>query len=121
MPDASLIARLRAAARRYLTERCTIQRETVTTGAYGDSIRAWATVTVDVPCRLVRARRSDLDATAILAGRETLRVEYRLAIPHDADLRGGDRVIVGEAVYRVVRIEAALTEPIYRQAIIARR
>lgn len=116
-----MLAKMRAAVRRMLTDRCTIERETHTTGAYGDVVRAWALVASDVPCRIITARRTDLNAASLTAGRETLSAVYRIALPHDTALQADDRITVNGQVFGVTRIEAAQTDRAYVSAIIARR
>jgi head-tail adaptor len=114
-------AKLRRLGARFLTERCVIEREMHTVGAYGDPIRAWALVAADVPCRVIVARRSDLSAVSITAGRETLQDIYRLTLPHDSSITVDDRVTVGGAIFHVVRVETELTDAVFTTVILSRR
>lgn len=116
-----ILARIRASAAAWLTDRCKIEREVVSTGDYGDVSATWTTVADDVPCRVIMARRSDLNADGITAGQETLEENYRLAVAHTIALDVNQRVTVGGVIYSVVRIETALSDKIFTQAVLARK
>ncbi|GEM_PF-1077672 len=119
--DDDLLNKLRRIGRRFLTERCVIEREMHTVGAYGDAIRAWALIASDVACRVITARRSDLSGVALINGRETLQSTYRLTLPHDTELGVDDRVTINNTIYHVVRVETDLTDRVFVSAILARR
>lgn len=116
-----LLSLFRHQAVRYLTDRCTIQRETRTTGGYGEQIRVWTLIAQDVPCRMVIARRSDLSGIETVIDGETMAVYSRIALPHDTPLGADDRITVNGAVYSVVRIDSELTDRVFLSAILARR
>ena len=116
-----LLNKIRVEAARYLSETCVIEQEIHTVGAYGDPIRAWALVASEVPCRLIIARRSDLSAVSMSAGRETMERVYRLVVPHGTTLDVDYRVTVGGAIFTVMRVEDQLTDAVFVQAILARR
>lgn len=116
-----ILARIRDSAAAWLTDRCKIEREVISTGQYGDVSATWATVADDVPCRMITARRSDLNADGITAGQETLEESYRLAVAHNIALDVDQRVTVGGVIYHVVRIEAALSDKVFTQVILARK
>lgn len=115
------VAHIRQIAGRWLTERALIQRETISVGAMGDSIRAWGTVASDVPCRVIVARRSDLSGQAVTADQETLDDVVRLAFPAGTAVDVDTRVIVGGNTYAVVRVETALTDDVFAQAVAVRK
>ncbi len=116
-----LLSLFRQSAVRYLTERCTIERESKTTGTYGEQTRVWTLIAQAVPCRLVIARRSELSGVETVIDGETMASFYRIALPHNTTLSPDDRITVNGAVYGVVRIESELTDRVFLSAILARR
>ena len=121
MTTIDLLALFRHSAARYLTDRCTIERETKSTGTYGEQTRVWTLIASGVPCRLVIARRSDLSGIDLVADGETMAEFYRIALPHDTILSGDDRITVNGTVYGVIRLENALTDRVFASAILAKR
>ncbi len=114
------LVQLRTAARRYLTDRCTVERENRVTGNYGEVSRTWESIAVEVPCRLVVARRTELSGAGIIGLRETVECVYRVALPPDTPIHIDDRLTIDGVSYGVVRLETALTDAIFIQAVVTK-
>ena len=72
-----------------LSQRCTIERGTFSTDAYGQRVETFAPVATDVPCRLVQ--RLITAPAGLLAERPVVTRTTLLVLP-GADLREADRI-----------------------------
>jgi head-tail adaptor len=100
LTDAEL-AQLRSDIGELLPDTCQIQRSTDTTDDHGNVSEGWTTVAT-TSCRLDPFFR--MASPNPVAAQEKMRNSYRLTIPYDADLRDGDRVLVGGDVYELVEL-----------------
>lgn len=103
-----------------LTERCTIERETGTTGLFGEPVQSWSAVAEDVPCRLITVGRRNSSETQVIGSRESVVDAFRLICPQDTAFAVDDRVSVGGRRYQVVTVEDDLTDAAYVAAIVVR-
>lgn len=108
---------LRALQNRLLTGTCTLWRNTPTISASGGQTDSW-TVVATLPCRLAPER--DRRLQQIIGEKPVLEVYYRLTLPHDADLRAGDRLECAGAWYQVVALWEAHTLKTAIRAVVSR-
>lgn len=114
--------KLTATALMWLKQTCTIEENNAITGEYGEASRLWQIVASNVPCRIIQAAASRSTTAVNEAGaQENILVEYRLEVPNTTVLRSDQRVTVDGVQYSIVRVEEALTDDLFRQAIITRR
>jgi hypothetical protein len=117
-----LRTQIRRTVTQYLIERCLIEQEQGGTGELGQETSVWVSVAADLPCRVISATRSTNTSAIDQAGaQETLREDYRLIVPAGSALDVNQRVTVNGAVYQVIRVETALTDEVYRSAVMVRR
>lgn len=116
--DSQTLARIRAELQTRLTETCTILRAAPTVDDAGYTSDNFGTAAEDVPCRLIPLNRRDRQN--IRATQEIGRSYYRLVMPHDVDVRDGDRVTLGTVTYEVLQIDGDRTDRTDKQATIAR-
>jgi hypothetical protein len=121
-----LKGRLRGQARRFmLNETCLIEQNVPTYADSGAVTETWVSVASNVPCRVIRVGGVGQSA-GVIAQQETLKDVYRVVVPaKDAttytwDLKADQRITVDGAAYSVIGIEDALTDDLYRQAIVAK-
>lgn len=115
------LTRIQRAGAGFLTQRCKIEAETETRGDMGEPVIAWAMVADDVPCRVIKAGQFSTDAVQLVGQRETLPEMYRIALPPDTELDVDQRITVDGVTYNVVRLETALTDAVFRHALITLR
>lgn len=102
----------------FLIERCTIAREVVTVGEYGQSERSWVAVAANVPCRVIRPEYQNRMTLMGGDGREMAREEYGLILPLDAEpVQVKDRVTVNGRTLRVTRAAELMTDLPYQRAL----
>lgn len=105
-----------AQASRFLTETCTVAREVVTVGEYGESARSWVVLATDVACRLISPKFSQRLLIQTADGREDARVEYGLILGMTATaLQVKDRVTVNGRALRVTQVPAQMTDLPYQR------
>jgi hypothetical protein len=93
---------MRAHAAALLPGTCDVLRPAHTFDDQGGWSTAWGTAGTAIPCRVDPLTRLSRQET--VAGREALIAWYTLYLPHDADIRSGDRVTHEGGVYEVVRL-----------------
>lgn len=103
-----------------LKDSCLIQVEVTTPGGYGQNVEAWVDVAT-VKCRLLPAGANSREKIVELAGQDAIEDVKRLIVPSSTALDVGQRVIVGGVTYYVGSLEVALTEEVFRAAIIVRK
>jgi head-tail adaptor len=101
-----------------LPDTCTIQRSTNTADSYGFADDSWANSSTGVRCRLDPDHRRNSENTA--GEKESTRVFRILTVQYDADLRAGDRVVVGSNTYEVVELDDDHSLRAVRRARVAR-
>lgn len=115
------LQQLRAAARMWLKDRCTIEVETSAVGEMGEPLEGWDVVADDIPCRVIKAGWSNADMTEIIGSQETMAEMYKAALPVGTPIGIDQRLTVGGATYDVVHVETALTDAVMVHAWIIRR
>lgn len=115
------LTRIQRTGAGFLTQRCKIEAETETRGDMGEPLHVWAMVADDVPCRVIQAGQFNAAAVQVVGSQETLPEMYRLALPPETPLDVDQRVTVDGVTYNVVRMETALTDEVFRHALIVRR
>lgn len=114
------LAYIKRVVGQFLTDTCTIEREALATGQYGEPTHHWELVASGVPCRLLMIKR-DLSGVQVAGEQETMQDQYSLIVGDGVTLEADYRVTVGGETYDVVRLETALTDEAYHKAIVARR
>lgn len=112
---------IRAAARRNMTDTCTIEREADSVGEFGSRSRVWTIVDSNVPCRLITSKAATQGMSAEYGGQEVMADEYRLCVPYDTVLEVDMRVTVSGAVYNVASIVDGRTDKGDVQAMVIRQ
>jgi hypothetical protein len=116
-----LRSQLLAQARAALPQRCAIAALAQQPDAFGGAEEVAEVIADGVPCRLNRVGARTRSGIEDAGSQETLAEEYELAVPHDAPLAVDQQVTVDEVAYRVIRLETALTDRLFRHAVIVRR
>ena len=112
---------VRGQVAKFLTETCTIEREAVVTGVFGEPVHAWEVVATNVACRLIRAGQFYTSAAAVSGGQETLPTAFKLIVANTVALDVDTRVTTGGLVYAVLRLETELTDEGFHMALVGRR
>ena len=118
MLNASELDQLRRDALAALPDTCAVLRPTTSTDTDGDSAATWGTAAANLACRLDPFRWRDFGG--LVAAREANRTYYVLTLPFDADVRDGDRVVVGGAPLEVMQLFDLHTERVVLRAYVAR-
>lgn len=118
---AQVIAAVRRISATWLTDVCTIERETNTTGEYGEPIHQWEVMAVDEPCRVILLGQRYGSGIAEAGSAETMKREYRLVLGRSVELAVDMRVTVDAVVYDITRIETQLTDEAFQQVIMQGR
>jgi hypothetical protein len=109
-------AALRAESRKWLTDSCVVQRQALATdGHIGGT---WAAVASGVACRMMR--ETQRDQRGMVALQEVERTYWKLALAFDADVRAGDRVVLGGETYEVLQVFDAETDAMFVMTRLAR-
>ncbi len=109
---------LRADALLTLPDTCAILRPAATTDADGNSVPTWGTAVASVACRLDPFHWRDW--RGLVAEREVNRTYDVLTLPHDADLRDGDRVVIDGQPLEVMQRFDLHSDRIVLRAYVAR-
>lgn len=111
------LAIVRARVADTLTERCTIERETLTRGTMGEPLHQWVAVASDMPCRVIRGKQGgyqDVGAT------ESLVERYRVIFPLTAYFKTDDRIrMTSGEVYQVVDVVDKWSDGAFVAALVA--
>lgn len=107
-------------AEAFMTQRCTIEQEREARGTFGEPVRVWDVVAVDVPCRLITATDTRRGMTSVIADQEVMEDSYRLIVPYRTPLAVDQRVMVAGATYEVSGILDGRTDAVDVQAVIIR-
>lgn len=121
MISTPFLAHLRGTLARFLTDTCTIERETPVTDEFGSVGRAREVTGAAVACRVIKAGSSNSGAGGMDAGAETMEDTYRLIVPYTTTLDIDYIVTVGGLLFSVVRLETDLTDKGFKSALITRR
>jgi len=114
--------KLIVAAKQYMKTTCTIEQEVVVTGEFAQPVKNWQVVASNAPCRVITVGSTRGTSAVNEAGaQENLQQEYRLEVTVDIALSVNQRVMVDGEQYNIVRIEKALTDELFHQAIMTRR
>lgn len=120
MVQPQILSMIRAATERFLTQRCTIDRETSAVGDFGEPLHAREVVYSSEPCRLIQVGRRTDSGVSVTAGAETLQHDYRLIVRRSVALTTDMRVTVEGLTYNIVRLETEWTDDVFHAAILAR-
>lgn len=121
MVSSQLLGMIRATAERFLTQRCTIDRETSAKSAYGGPTHAREVVYSNEPCRLILPGQRTQGAVDVVGAAEVMRDEYRLIVRRSVALTTDMRVTVDGVEFSITRIETSLTDEAFHAAIVERR
>jgi len=114
------IQRMRLIVAATLTGRALIERETASTGQFGEATHAWQVVGVDVPCRIITVGNQATSQTVLSGGREVLTEQYTLVVGFDVTLAVDYRVTVNGVRYLVVQLVDDLTDKVMQTAVVVR-
>lgn len=105
-----------------LTERCTIERETGTTGLMGEPLHGWEKVSEDVPCRVITVGQSGTRSEGRAVGAaEALLERWRLICPAGTVFAVDNRVVFDDGrTFEIVDIDDRLTDEAYVSAVMVR-
>lgn len=117
--NTSLI-RIRNIAARWLKDTCIIERDIETLDELGSPVHGREVVAQDVPCRVITSGRRGDSAAEIIGSAETLKEIYKISVPSSVELDVNYHITVNSIRYSVVRLETALTDEVFTQAIITR-
>ena len=90
---------MRAAQESILPTACTISRQTVTAVGDGTFTSVWATASTTV-CRDAATSGRELE----LAAKLTTHTTRTVTLPHDADVRTADRIVIGARTLEVLAL-----------------
>ncbi|MDX2078560.1 MAG: hypothetical protein SFZ02_19165 [bacterium] len=88
----------------YLDNACRIEREATTQGAMGEPLHDWSLIADDVVCRLIRGTDSRTATTERIGMQADMDESYRVILPLNTDVLGGDKITVDGVAYRVVSL-----------------
>ena len=97
---------MRATVALTLTDTATIQRPSRASDGAGGFTTTWGTV-ASTSCRVVPAGSSPQEM--VFAEKVRPKALFRITLPHDADVRVGDRIVMGSVTYEVVGVLAPRT------------
>jgi hypothetical protein len=113
------LARVRKLSMAFLTDRCSIQRQTDDSDGYYGGSDQWANVYENVPCRVIRA--SSMRAGAMIADvQEILRDSFSFEFRWDQPIAAGDRIEHDGVIFEVQRIQDALTDMVFKSVLVTR-
>jgi head-tail adaptor len=121
MLDDNFLQHLRNAALYWLKETCNIEKQSDTLDETGSPIQTWDTVASNVPCRVITAGQSSSSAAAIVGSAESMTDLYKIVLPANTSIDINCRITVNGETFNIVRLETALTDEVYTQAIITRQ
>jgi hypothetical protein len=98
------LARIGTVLTGFLDNTCRIERETMTQGAMGEPSHDWALIADDVVCRLISGRDMRGGTTERIGMQADMDESYRVILPPNTDVLGGDKITVGGVAYRVVSL-----------------
>lgn len=114
------LARARAKANQFLTDRCAIERPRQKTDEYGTPRPEWIVIGTGIPCRVIGSG-SNVGGAMIAANQEVLTDSYRIALEAGTDIQADDRIIVAGVIYGVMRIEQRLTAEFWHMVLCERK
>lgn len=114
--SARLMAKVRARIEQHLVQECTIERKTYALDEYGVSQVITTTPTTSA-CFLTRNTRS---AAQMNDTKDQARVYYNLHLPHDADIRDGDEVVIDGERYYTEQVLRSQGMNVMRQAVLVK-
>lgn len=118
--NARTVALVQARIAQFLTDTCTVERETSAVGAMGEPLHTMTAVYSDIPCRIIRGG-SRSSGVQDVGAREAIVERYRLIVSVGVVLGVDDRVTASDgAVYLVVDVEDQLTDGVFVGAVLAR-
>lgn len=118
--DEQLLAMVRGSVQPWLKDRCTIERQSETLDELGSPVHSWEIAAENVPCRVITSGRKSDSAADIIGSAESMTDIYRISLPTTVELDIDYRITVGGQTYIVVRLETALSDEVFTQAIITR-
>lgn len=105
----------------FLTERCSIERESGTKGRMGEPLHGWETVTTNVPCRIITISSSTSNQTEDVGSTEALVERWRLICPAGTVFAVDNRVrLADDRVFQIVDVDDRLTDEGFVSALIVR-
>lgn len=110
------LATMRAQAAQLLPQTAAIQTESAGKDAAGRPVPSWSTVAT------VAARIDPMGTQAqiaLMAGKESQVIRYRLTVPHDAPITAGGRVVIDGNTYEITQLDADHAWRVVRRAMIA--
>lgn len=122
MPAQSqVVAMMQRVAGTFFTDTCLLERETSTTGEYGEPIHAWEVTASDVPCRIILVGQRYGGGVVEAGAAETMKREYRLEVASTVSLAVDMRVTIDGVTYDITRIETQLTDEVFQQCVMQGR
>jgi hypothetical protein len=100
----------------FLDNTCRIERESLSQDTMGAPRHDWALVADDVVCRLITGRDSRTASTERIGMQADLDESYRVILPVNTDVLGGDKLTIGGVAYRVVSLNRVTG--LYLQAVV---
>jgi hypothetical protein len=110
------LARIKTMLAGFLDDVCRIEREALVQGVMGEPLHQWGLVADDVACRLIRGMDGRTGQTATVGNQQKLTESYRVILPINTDVLGGDKITVGGVEYRVVAL--SIVTGLYIQAVV---
>lgn len=115
------VALVRARVSEMLTDTCTLQRRIAAVGTMGEPKQQYVDVSVDVACRVIRAKPPTTNTAQPIGGAVGLKETYRLICPVGTPFLTHDRVVMSDdSVYQIMSVEDKLTDQAFVGAIIER-
>lgn len=115
-----MLASIRAATLRAMTDTCLIERLADGVGRMGQVAQMWETVGSNVSCRLITSKGASLSQTDVFANRVTMEDTYTISLPVGTVLATDYRITVNGSVYRVASVLDGRTDSADVQAVLIR-
>ena len=100
----------------FLDNTCRIEREALSQDTMGAPRHDWALIADDVVCRLITGRDSRTASVERIGMQADLDESYRVILPANTDVLGGDKITVDGVAYRVVSLNRVTG--LYLQAVV---
>lgn len=112
---------IRRMTKSYLNSRCTVQKEVIGRGDWGQNANYWDDVAVDVHCRKLPGGQGDTERAIEFAGQDSIDEIYRMILPASFELEVGQRIIMDGVTYYVAALLVGVTDEAFRASVIVRK